>query len=232
MQVKVNETLSNPVETLKFCGYDNPVQLDGNIYNVDSIGVAMDAIEVLTSEKNKYGELITKLREEKGMSLETLSDILVMSPERLAAIEDGTAYMSPSELSMCGSIFNISSEALKKGQIENPLDMQREINNSVIDILASAIESQNELLEYIYKDDFERFQVKTRIDNDAASIKYGYAVYDTETDSFVADEKGAMIICDNFEDAFNLAAEKEYALDEVSEKLDELTDNLKRGLRL
>lgn len=138
---------------------------------------------------NKYGNVITSLRQEKGMSQDVLANILLMLPEQYAAVERGAAELSETQMNLCANVFNISADALKNGDIK-PRATTAELLDGLsrfAKLYKSAVESEAYILEIL-----QQFQSPSRYTAEYSEDKniYGFFVFDTQSDDFVRDEKG------------------------------------------
>lgn len=138
---------------------------------------------------NKYGNVITSLRQEKGMSQDVLANILLMLPEQYADVERGAAELSETQMNLCANVFNISADALKNGDIK-PRATTAELFDGLsrfAKLYKSAVESEAYILEIL-----QQFQNPSRYTAEYSEDKniYGFFVFDTQSDDFVRDEKG------------------------------------------
>lgn len=136
----------------------------------------------------KYGELIRNLRNESGISRDVLANILLVPADKLDEIEKGTGTLSESGINLCANIFNVSSEALKDGQLK-PRATADELLSGLekfASLYRDAVKSQSYLIGIInglVKN--ERFEVRIPQEE-----KYGFGIFDMESDAFVKDENG------------------------------------------
>lgn len=183
----------------------------------------------------KYGELIRNLRNESGISRDVLANILLVPADKLDEIEKGTGTLSESGINLCANIFNVSSEALKDGQLK-PRATADELLSGLekfASLYRDAVKSQSYLIGIInglVKN--ERFEVRIPQEE-----KYGFGIFDMESDAFVKDENGCALFFDTAAAALEAVKQleeqnREYDRTESVEKsiTEEQTENIQENM--
>lgn len=101
--------------------------------------------------KNRYGPVIASLRKEQEVSVETLANILLISPEKLLKVESGEGELSSAEIHLAAEVLYVDPEALERGMIRSPKyydDMEskiRELHGMILALNARTKEIINEI---------------------------------------------------------------------------------------
>jgi len=67
--------------------------------------------------KNNYGEIIRKVREERGISVKKCASICALAPEEYTKMENGERKLGHAELVMLSNALDISASALEEGKL-------------------------------------------------------------------------------------------------------------------
>lgn len=172
---------------------------------------------------NKYGNIITSLRQEKGINREALANILLMPQAKYEAVERGSEALTETQLNFCANMFNVSADALKEGSIK-PRATQQELLGGLsrfAQLYRSAVESQSYMLGII--NDLiknERFEVRIHEEE-----IYGFGIYDMENGDFVKDKDVKVLHFDTAQEALEAAGQLE-AKSREHEKEESVTDSV------
>ena len=98
-------------------GYGDAWQYSEDVFSVERIGIRLPGVSL--TEDNRYGSVIRELREKSGMTLAELAGIIMIRPEYLALVENGTGYLTEAELHMLASAFDVSAAQLANGYAVN-----------------------------------------------------------------------------------------------------------------
>lgn len=216
-------------EYLSFFGYKNPRLVSGNIYEVDSIGIDVPSVNVVGGIDNQYGKLIETLRIERNLTASDLANIMLVSENKIKAVEQGTSWFTDTELSMCANVFGVSANALKLGEIA---PMRVAVDDKLAEIMekmADAINSQNKLLELIQSiDEPARYRAQL-YHNDNTVV--GFAVYDEIADDYIRNEVGTLMIFDTAKEALEEARRLEGKISLTpGEKTDVVSDEVQEAI--
>lgn len=226
MKVKINASgIENPLQFLEQMGYKDPKELEKGVYQVKCLGMDNPSVSLLDKLDIKYSKLITQLREEKGLSLEALSNIMLITPTKLASVENGTSWFSDSEINLCANVLGASVNGLKDGLIKPKV--QTEMLYQGLSNFRNAmkvLQTQTFMLEAIQQiNPPDRYFVQYKEEEKAHDNIHGYVIYDEQLRDLVKDESGAVRTFSNAKDALDAARtmELEYKLSELDRAQEE-----------
>ena len=142
-------------------------------------------------EMTLYGPIVKELREQKGMTETEFAYMCMLSPEVLREIEIGSREADSVTLLMMSNVLGVHTSALEQGKIV-PQTNRNEIMG-ILKEIQNRLKDTRENNEYI-KEFMERNGISVEFDKQYAVAQLKeqeiYAVYDTETGTYVLDEKG------------------------------------------
>ena len=160
---------------------------------------------------NLYGELIRKLRQDNNITQEELANILLITTEKMAQVEEGQQLLTDSELTLCANVLDASSAALKKGEYR-PRTVSAELEESLQkfqDFYKAAAKSEAAILDMLQElNPSERYRGRY-LDEQTATRTAGFAIYDELMADYVRDEKGEPLMYATAKEAFQAVKELE-----------------------
>ena len=175
-------------------------------------------------DKNVYGSLISRLRQNNNMTTQELANILLITPEKMMRVEAGEEILTDSELTLCANVLDASSAALRKGEYR-PRTTAAELEESLgkfQELYKAAAKSEAAILDMLQElNPSERYRGRY-LDEQTATRTAGFAIYDSLTADYVRDEKGEPLMYATAKEAFQAVKELEEKLayfDEMKESL-------------
>ena len=162
-------------------------------------------------DKNVYGSLISRLRQDNNMTTQELANILLITPEKMMRVEAGEEILTDSELTLCANVLDASSAALRKGEYR-PRTTAAELEESLgkfQELYKAAAKSEAAILDMLQElNPSERYRGRY-LDEQTATRTAGFAIYDSLTADYVRDEKGEPLMYATAKEAFQAVKELE-----------------------
>ena len=193
-------------------------------------------------DKNVYGSLISRLRQDNNMTTQELANILLITPEKMMRVEAGEEILTDSELTLCANVLDASSAALRKGEyrprttaaeLEESLGKFQELYKaaakseaSIYDFKKAAEKPEPAILDMLQElNPSERYRGRY-LDEQTATRTAGFAIYDSLTADYVRDEKGEPLMYATAKEAFQAVKELEEKYEQEKTASENVTESV------
>ena len=179
-------------------------------------------------DKNVYGSLISRLRQDNNMTTQELANILLITPEKMMRVEAGEEILTDSELTLCANVLDASSTALRKGEYR-PRTTAAELEESLgkfQELYKAAAKSEAAILDMLQElNQSERYRGRY-LDEQTATRTAGFAIYDSLAADYVRDEKGEPLMYATAKEAFQAVKELEEKYEQEKTVSENVTDSV------
>lgn len=179
-------------------------------------------------DKNVYGSLISRLRQDNNMTTQELANILLITPEKMMRVEAGEEILTDSELTLCANVLDASSAALRKGEYR-PRTTAAELEESLgkfQELYKAAAKSEAAILDMLQElNPSERYR-GVYLDEQTATRTAGFAIYDNLAADYVRDEKGEPLMYATAKEAFQAVKELEEKYEQEKTVSENVTDSV------
>ena len=179
-------------------------------------------------DKNVYGSLISRLRQDNNMTTQELANILLITPEKMMRVEAGEEILTDSELTLCANVLDASSTALRKGEYR-PRTTAAELEESLgkfQELYKAAAKSEAAILDMLQElNPSERYRGRY-LDEQTATRTAGFAIYDELMADYVRDEKGEPLMYATAKEAFQAVKELEEKYEQEKTVSENVTDSV------
>lgn len=179
-------------------------------------------------DKNVYGSLISRLRQDNNMTTQELANILLITPEKMMRVEAGEEILTDSELTLCANVLDASSAALRKGEYR-PRTTAAELEESLgkfQELYKAAAKSEAAILDMLQElNPSERYRGR-HLDEQTATRTAGFAIYDSLTADYVRDEKGEPLMYATAKEAFQAVKELEEKYEQEKTASENVTESV------
>lgn len=179
-------------------------------------------------DKNVYGSLISRLRQDNNMTTQELANILLITPEKMMRVEAGEEILTDSELALCANVLDASSAALRKGEYR-PRTTAAELEESLgkfQELYKAAAKSEAAILDMLQElNPSERYRGRY-LDEQTATRTAGFAIYDNLVADYVRDEKGEPLMYATAKEAFQAVKELEEKYEQEKTASENVTESV------
>ncbi len=179
-------------------------------------------------DKNVYGSLISRLRQDNNMTTQEFANILLITPEKMMRVEAGEEILTDSELTLCANVLDASSAALRKGEYR-PRTTAAELEESLgkfQELYKVAAKSEAAILDMLQElNPSERYRGRY-LDEQTATRTAGFAIYDNLAADYVRDEKGEPLMYATAKEAFQAVKELEEKYEQEKTVSENVTDSV------
>lgn len=181
-------------------------------------------------DKNVYGSLISRLRQDNNMTTQELANILLITPEKMMRVEAGEEILTDSELTLCANVLDASSAALRKGEYR-PRTTAAELEESLgkfQELYKAAAKSEAAILDMLQElNPSERYRGRYLDEHEQTATRTaGFAIYDNLAADYVRDEKGEPLMYATAKEAFQAVKELEEKYEQEKTASENVTESV------
>lgn len=197
------DVILQKLEGLDYRGLKN---LGNGLFEAEQVGRFLP--EIIPDPAPRYGPLIRKERENRGLSREVLADVLFISDQHLKRVEDGTAFLGEFQIRMVASVLGLDLWFLQHGakKEENSVEQVTVALQRLWQKVDDFQRLQEDLLRAVFGVSEENQFQPRRVQEEE---EIGYQIYDTKGEDFLRDTAGEIIRYTSATEAYAAARQME-----------------------